>query len=98
VMSVGQKIWKLSNVNDQTFGVNHRIQNSVLKIVVEVKTSCDTLKSSRDTLKSSRDTLKSSRDTLKSSRSNRQVRTVKLGPENSESDTSLDLQKSPFSR
>jgi hypothetical protein len=91
VMSVGQKNCKLSNVNDQTFGVNHRIQNSVLKIVVEVKTSCDTLKSSRDTLKSSR-------DTLKSSRSNRQVRTVKLGPENSESDTSLDLQKSPFSR
>jgi hypothetical protein len=88
---MGQKNCKLSNVNDQTLGVNHRIQNSVLKIVVEVKTSCDTLKSSRDTLKSSR-------DTQKSSRSNRQVRTVRLGPENSESDTSLDLQKTPFSR
>jgi hypothetical protein len=75
VMSVGQKNCKLSNVNDQTFGVNHRIQNSVLKIVVEVKTSCDTLKSSRDTLKSSRDTLKSSKIvTLKSSGSDRQAR------------------------
>jgi gluconate kinase len=72
VMSVGQKNCKLSNVNDQTFGVNHRIQNSVLKIVVEVKTSCDTLKSSRDTLKSSRDTHKIV--TLKSSGSDRQAR------------------------